>query len=73
MNAVAPGLVDTPLASRITSNERSLETSVGMHPLGRIGSPDEVAEIVAWLLGESSGWVTGSVVAADGGMAALRG
>ena len=73
VNAVAPGLVDTPLASRITSNERSRETSVGMHPLGRIGSPDEVAEIVAWLLGESSGWVTGSVVAADGGMAALRG
>jgi NAD(P)-dependent dehydrogenase (short-subunit alcohol dehydrogenase family) len=71
-NAVAPGLVDTPLASRITSNEKSLETSRAMHPLGRIGNPGEVADILLWLLTPSSGWVTGSVVGADGGMARIR-
>jgi len=72
VNAVAPGLVDTPLAARITSNQRSLETSRAMHPLGRIGSPGEVAGIVAWLLGDEAGWVTGEVIAADGGMSTLR-
>jgi NAD(P)-dependent dehydrogenase (short-subunit alcohol dehydrogenase family) len=71
-NAVAPGLVDTPLASRITSNEKSLETSRAMHPLGRIGDPGEVADILLWLLTPSSGWVTGTVVGADGGMARVR-
>jgi len=72
VNAVAPGLVDTPLAARITSNERSLEASRGLHPLGRIGTPGEVAEVVAWLLQEGSGWVTGAVIPVDGGMASLR-
>lgn len=71
-NAVAPGLVDTPLAARITSSEKSLEASRRMHPLGRIGEPGEVAEVLAWLLSPRSGWVTGSVVAADGGMAHVR-
>ena len=72
-NAVAPGLVDTPLAARITSNPRSLEASQKMHPLGRIGKPEDVASTVAWLLQEHQSWVTGQVIGIDGGMAAVRG
>ena len=44
-----------------------------MHPLGRIGEPDDVAVPIAWLLGPDSGWVTGQVISVDGGMSAVRG
>lgn len=72
VNALAPGLVDTPLAARITGNPRSLEVSVAMHPAGRIGQPADVAGPARWLLDPSSDWVTGQVIAVDGGMGALR-
>lgn len=73
VNAVAPGLVRTPLAARITSSELALKASTAMHPLGRIGEPDDVAVPIAWLLGLESGWVTGQVISVDGGMSAVRG
>ncbi|MEM7481970.1 MAG: SDR family oxidoreductase [Acidobacteriota bacterium] len=73
VNAVAPGLVDTPLAARITGNEKALEASRSLHPLGRIGQPEEVAALIAWLLGPDSGWVTGQVWGTDGGLASLKG
>ena len=72
-NVVAPGLVDTPLAARITGNEAALKASQAMHPLGRIGAPDDVASALAWLLDPAQGWVTGQVIGVDGGLASLRG
>jgi NAD(P)-dependent dehydrogenase (short-subunit alcohol dehydrogenase family) len=72
VNAIAPGLVDTPLAERITSNEKALAASVALHPLGRIGTADEVAALASWLLTEDGSWVTGAVVPIDGGMAHVR-
>ena len=71
-NAVAPGLVDTPLAERITRSERALEHSRKMHPLGRIGTPDDVAAAIAWLLSDESDWVTGQVIGIDGGLGKTR-
>ena len=73
VNVVAPGLVDTPLAARITGHPRSLETSVAMHALGRIGTAAEVASLAAWLLGPDAGWVTGQVYGIDGGLGVARG
>ena len=73
VNAVAPGLVDTPLASRITGSERALEHSRKMHPLGRIGTPEDVAGAIDWLFGADSDWVTGQVIGVDGGLGSLRG
>ena len=73
VNAVAPGLVRTSLAAKITSNELALKASTAMHPLGRIGEPGDVAVPIAWLLGGESGWVTGQVISVDGGMSAVRG
>ena len=72
VNAVAPGLVDTPLAARITGNETSLRASVAMHPLGRIGTPDDIAVAAEWLLGDGSSWVTGQTIGVDGGLAKLK-
>lgn len=72
-NAVAPGLVDTPLAARITGNDASLKASKAMHPLGRIGDPDEVARVIAFLLEPESSWMTGQVVGVDGGVSMVKG
>ena len=72
-NAVAPGLVATPMARRITENEGALKASVAMHPLGRIGQPEEVARAITFLLGEASVWTTGQVLGVDGGLARLKG
>jgi len=71
-NVVAPGLVDTPLAERITSNPKSLEASKSMHPLGRIANPEEVARAACWLLSSEQSFITGQIVSVDGGLASLR-
>lgn len=69
-NAVAPGLVDTPLAAPITRSEAALKVSQSMHPLGRIGRPEEVATVIAMLL--ESEWITGQVIGVDGGLGVAR-
>ncbi len=73
VNAVAPGLTRTPLTGRLTSNEASLKASTAMHPLGRIGEPEDVAAAVAWLLGGQSSWVTGQTIGVDGGLGRVKG
>ena len=72
VNCVAPGLVDTPLAARITGNEAARKASAAMHALGRIGRPDDVASAIAWLLDPENNWVTGQVLGVDGGLGTLR-
>ncbi|MDX1502647.1 MAG: SDR family oxidoreductase [Thermoanaerobaculia bacterium] len=72
VNAVAPGLVETPMTERIVRNERALESSKSLHALGRVGTADEVAAAIAWLLDGESAWITGQVWGVDGGLATLR-
>ncbi len=72
VNVVAPGLVRTPLASRLLANEASLKASEVMHPLGRIGEPDEVASLIAYLVDPDHAWVTGQVFGIDGGLSTVR-
>jgi len=73
VNVVAPGLVDTPLASGIVGNEAALKASTAMHPLGRIGRADDVARAIVWLLDPAQSWVTGQVLGVDGGLGTVRG
>jgi NAD(P)-dependent dehydrogenase (short-subunit alcohol dehydrogenase family) len=72
INAVAPGLVETPLTERIVQNETSRKASLDMHPLGRLGRPEDIAPTIAWLLGDESRWVTGQTVGLDGGVSTVR-
>ncbi|MBM3762588.1 MAG: SDR family oxidoreductase [Acidobacteria bacterium] len=72
VNCVAPGLVETPLAARITSNEAALKASMGMHALGRIGRPEDVASMIEFLLSAENAWVTGQVFGVDGGLGTVR-
>ena len=71
INAVAPGLVETPLTARITGNEAARSASVKMHGLGRIGDPDDIAHAVRFLL--ESTWTTGQVLVVDGGLSGVKG
>jgi NAD(P)-dependent dehydrogenase (short-subunit alcohol dehydrogenase family) len=71
-NAVAPGLVDTPMAARIVGNEAGRTASESLHALGRIGTADEVARVAAFLLDPAQSWITGQVLGVDGGLGSVR-
>jgi len=72
VNVVAPSLVDTPLATRLLSNDRKREMMSERHPLKRVGSAEDIANIAVFLLSNKSGWMTGQVVGVDGGMSTLN-
>lgn len=72
VNAVAPGLVRTPLTERITSNPAGEQASLAMHALGRLGEPDDVASLIDWLLHPANTWVTGQEIGVDGGLGSVR-
>jgi NAD(P)-dependent dehydrogenase (short-subunit alcohol dehydrogenase family) len=73
VNAVAPSLTDTPLASKLLSNEDKKEASNKRHPLNRYGQPEELAAVADFLLSDQAGWMTGQVIGMDGGISAVRG
>jgi NAD(P)-dependent dehydrogenase (short-subunit alcohol dehydrogenase family) len=72
VNAIAPSLTDTPLATGLLSSEEKRQAAAERHPLKRIGSPQEIARLAAFLLSDSAAWLTGQIVHVDGGMGALR-
>jgi NAD(P)-dependent dehydrogenase (short-subunit alcohol dehydrogenase family) len=72
-NSVAMGLIDTPLANFLTKSEVSLNASVNMHPMNRIGKPEDVVEGILYLASDDSSWVTGTVLPIDGGMSTGKG
>jgi len=72
VNAIAPSLVNTPLASKFLNNDTKLEKANERHPLGRIGSAKEIAQAAAFLLGDESSWMTGRVLQLDGGIGNLK-
>lgn len=71
-NAVAPGLTRTKLSRGITGNESALKYSTALHPLARLGEPADVASAMAWLLAPEQSWVTGQVLAVDGGLGRVQ-
>lgn len=72
VNAVAPGLTETPLTTALTSNETTRKFSESMHALGRLGKAEDVARAIVFLLDPENDWITGQVLAVDGGLSKVR-
>ncbi len=72
VNAIAPSLTETPLASALLSTPEKKEASDKRHPLGRIGSAQDIAEATVFLLSSKSSWMTGQILHLDGGMSNLK-
>jgi len=66
INSVGPGYIVTPLLTN-TLNEEQMKPLAGLHPIGRLGQPEEVAEMVLWLSSPKASFVTGTYFAIDGG------
>lgn len=70
-NAIAPSLTDTPLSKSIIGDEKSLEISKRMHPLGAIGQAEDVASLAAWLHSDAAKFATGQTFVLDGGISTI--
>jgi 3-oxoacyl-[acyl-carrier protein] reductase len=66
VNAVAPGVIDTDM-SNFTKTEAGREVTLGMQALKRIGKPEDIADVVAFLASDSARWITGASIPVDGG------
>jgi len=75
VNAISPGLIDTPIFNRLAPTEEEINqikaNLVAAVPMGRMGSPDEIAKVVSFLASDDSSYITGIELCADGGMAQI--
>jgi 3-oxoacyl-[acyl-carrier protein] reductase len=72
VNAIAPSLTNTPLAEKLLANEQKMQASADRHPLKKVGTPKDLAELTCFLLSEKSAWITGQIIGVDGGMSSIR-
>ena len=72
VNAIAPSLTRTELAAGLLANEQTATAMAGMHALQRLGAPDDIAALAAFLISAEAAWITGQIIGVDGGRANLR-
>jgi NAD(P)-dependent dehydrogenase (short-subunit alcohol dehydrogenase family) len=72
VNVIAPSLTNTPLAAALLSTPEKIDASNKRHPLQRIGTAEDIAEMTAFLLSDKATWITGQVMHVDGGMGTLK-
>ncbi len=72
VNVIAPSIVNTPLANRFLNNEIKIEKSANRHPLKRIGDPNDISNLIDYLISEKSSWITGQIIAIDGGLSTIE-
>jgi len=73
VNSVLPGVVHTPLAAALATVPVSRDEYLSLMPISRIGEPEDVAQLVAFLLSDDSSWITGQLIAVDGGHTVRKG
>jgi NAD(P)-dependent dehydrogenase (short-subunit alcohol dehydrogenase family) len=72
VNAIAPSLTDTPLATNLLNSDVKKEAASKRHPLQQVGDPEDVAQLVAFLLSDASRFFTGQILRPDGGLSSVR-
>lgn len=72
VNCIAPSLTRTPLAHRLLATEAGAAAIAALHPLPRLGTPDDIASLTVFLLSAEASWITGQVLRVDGGRSTLR-
>jgi 3-oxoacyl-[acyl-carrier protein] reductase len=72
VNAVAPSLVNTPLGNKFLNTPEKVEQMQKRNPLRKVGEPKDIAQAITYLLLEESAWVTGQILAVDGGMNVIK-
>lgn len=72
VNCIAPSLTNTPLASKLLSTEEKIENNAKRHPLKRIGKAEDLANMASFLLSKEASWISGQIIAVDGGMSTLK-
>jgi NAD(P)-dependent dehydrogenase (short-subunit alcohol dehydrogenase family) len=70
VNCICPGIVETEMVARFSTDENARKQRIAMHPMGRFGQPAEIAGAAVFLVSDESGWTTGSVLTVDGGYTA---
>lgn len=72
VNAIAPSLIDTPLASKMTASDQMAKAIAGMHAIPRLGQAEDVAPLAEVLLTDKGSWISGQIFGVDGGRSTLR-
>jgi NAD(P)-dependent dehydrogenase (short-subunit alcohol dehydrogenase family) len=72
VNCIAPGLMRTPMTERMLAHESASRQIAAQYPLGRHGQAADAVALASFLLGEQASWITGQVIALDGGFSAVR-
>lgn len=72
VNCIAPSLTDTPLAEKILASAEKKEAAAKRHPLNKVGTTEDLASAVLFLLSNESSWISGQVIHVDGGMSSIK-
>jgi NAD(P)-dependent dehydrogenase (short-subunit alcohol dehydrogenase family) len=72
VNCIAPSLTDTPLAASLLNTDEKKSANAQRHPLKKIGTVEDIANMTAFLLSENASWITGQIMHVDGGMSTLK-
>ena len=72
VNCIAPSIVNTPLANKFLNTEDKIEKAAARHPLNKIGTAKEIAQLTQYLLDDKSKWITGQIIYIDGGISSVK-